>query len=136
MKIVDICFKLALACLLLSFRPGFAQEALHSPHLHPYSREAMRAQNEGTDLYAGWKNRNNGDCCHGVHCKPLEASRVRQNGRGTEIQIDGDWCPGGHERLKVVPGRTRTKRISYCRDNWFFNERKLRTHTRTLTAFE
>jgi hypothetical protein len=73
--------RLAIAALWAAFllaAPVFAQHN-HSDH---------------HDVYRTWKSpRAPQSCCNEQDCSGIDDSEVRQTAAGTQVRIDGEWCP-------------------------------------------
>lgn len=54
----------------------------------------------GHDEYKSWTSlRMPGGCCSNQDCAPLDKERWRETETGTEIEIEGQWCPVKREHF-------------------------------------
>jgi hypothetical protein len=59
----------------------------------------------GHNDYHGWSSQITPNCCNNHDCRGLEAKETRETATGTEISIDGQWCPILPEH-RLVRGRS------------------------------
>lgn len=55
---------------------------------------------QGHDEYKTWTSRRMpGGCCSNQDCAPLKPEQWRESETGTEVEIEGQWCPVKHEHF-------------------------------------
>jgi hypothetical protein len=55
---------------------------------------AQHNHSDGHDVYRTWKSpRAPQSCCNEQDCSGIDDSEVRQTATGTQVRIDGEWCP-------------------------------------------
>lgn len=69
--------RLLIAALLLCAAPAYAQ------HNH----------GAGHDEYQGWSSQKVNNCCNNQDCGVLKDDEIRETQTGTQVRIDGQWCP-------------------------------------------
>jgi hypothetical protein len=57
----------------------------------PAAAQHQHAQGHGE--YQDWASQKTGNCCNNDDCGTLDDPEVRETTTGTEIAIDGQWCP-------------------------------------------
>ena len=60
---------------------------LCSPALAQHNHEL------GHSEYQNWSSQKVSNCCSSQDCSGVDDSAIRQTANGTEIKIDGEWCP-------------------------------------------
>ena len=76
-------------CLVLGVPPATAQ--------HNHER--------GHDAYQSWSSRKVANCCSNRDCGVLRADETRETNAGTQVKIDGQWCPVLREHY-IVKGHS------------------------------
>ncbi len=85
---------IAAALTLLSSGCGMTAPAL-----------AQHNHERGHADYQSWASGRTGNCCNNQDCGTLNDDEVREGPGGTEIKIDGEWCPVLREHY-IVRGKS------------------------------
>lgn len=65
---------------------------------------AQHNHDAGHDEYRKWKSqRAPHSCCNEEDCSEIEDAEVRETATGTQVRIDGEWCPVLREHY-LIPG--------------------------------
>lgn len=48
---------------------------------------------QGHSDYMQWQSPKTSNCCSNQDCGSLSGLDVRETAQGTQVQIDGEWCP-------------------------------------------
>lgn len=54
---------------------------------------AQHNHSAGHADYQSWASKKIGNCCNNQDCGELKDDEWRQTSKGTEVRIDGQWCP-------------------------------------------
>lgn len=54
---------------------------------------AQHNHSSGHGEYQGWASGKVANCCDTRDCGELRESEVRETDNGTQVRIDGQWCP-------------------------------------------
>ncbi len=79
----------AMAALVLLVMPASAQQNHERHH----------------DDYKSWSSTKTSNCCNNQDCGTLADEDVRNTPTGTEVKIDGEWCPVKPEHF-IVKGKS------------------------------
>jgi hypothetical protein len=70
-----------------------------------FSALAQHNHSDGHDVYRTWKSpRAPQSCCNEQDCSGIDDSEVRQTATGTQVRIDGEWCPVVPSLHYLIPG--------------------------------
>lgn len=73
--------QIAVVALALAFGMLFMRGVRAQEH-HQYHND-----------YQNWASEVTNNCCNNQDCSDIAEDRVRENAGGTQINIDGQWCP-------------------------------------------
>ncbi len=60
---------------------------------------------QGHNDYQGWASQVTSNCCNNQDCRGLRDDETRETATGTEILIEGQWCPVLQQH-RLIRGRS------------------------------
>src|SRR5260221_8124756 len=107
-RVFEGCFAFILLCLAaivgIFIMLGIAVfiGTAHAQHNH----------SAGHNDYQGWSSQATGNCCNNQDCGELTKDEWRETDTGTEVLINGTWCPVKPEHF-IVTGKSPHQTVAH-----------------------